>query len=58
MHTQYQLTFIVRKSRSKKSSDSDAYMRITVNNKRSDISISRKMDPRKWSSSSECLVLE
>lgn len=53
MHTQYQLTFIVRKSRSKKSSDSDVYMRITVNNKRSDISISRKVDPRKWSSSSE-----
>ena len=28
-------------------------MRITVNNKRSDISISRKVDPRKWSSKSE-----
>lgn len=28
-------------------------MRITVNNKRSDISISRKVDPRKWSSNSE-----
>jgi hypothetical protein len=53
MHTQYQLTFIIRKSRSKKTSDSDVYMRITVNNKRSDTSISRKVDPRKWSSSSE-----
>lgn len=53
MHTQYQLTFIVRKSRSKKTTDSDVYMRITVNNKRSDISISRKVDPRKWSSKSE-----
>ncbi|WP_423819630.1 site-specific integrase [Salinimicrobium sp. TIG7-5_MAKvit] len=53
MHTQYQLTFFVRKSRSKKTTDSDVYMRITVNNKRSDISISRKVDPRKWSSNSE-----
>lgn len=53
MHAQYQLTFFVRKSRSKKTSDSDVYMRITVNNKRSDISISRKVDPRKWSSKSE-----
>lgn len=53
MHTQYQLTFLVRKSRSKKTSNSDVYMRITVNNKRSDISISRKVDPRKWSSKSE-----
>ena len=53
MHTQYQLTFIIRKSRSKKTSDSDIYMRITVNNKRSDISISRKVDPRKWSPQSE-----
>lgn len=53
MHTQYQLTFFIRKSRSKKTSDSDVYMRITVNNKRSDISISRKVDPRKWSSTSE-----
>lgn len=53
MHTQYQLTFFVRKSRSKKTSDSDVYMRITINNKRSDISISRKVDPRKWSSRSE-----
>lgn len=53
MHTQYQLTFIIRKSRSKKTPDSDVYMRITVNNKRSDVSISRKVDPRKWSSQSE-----
>ena len=53
MHTQYQLTFFIRKSRSKKTPDSDVYMRITVNNKRSDISISRKIDPRKWSSKSE-----
>ena len=53
MHTQYQLTFFIRKSRSKKTTESDVYMRITVNNKRSDISISRKVDPRKWSSTSE-----
>ncbi|WP_029038499.1 site-specific integrase [Salinimicrobium xinjiangense] len=53
MHTQYQLTFFVRKSRSKKTSDGDVYMRITVNNKRSDISISRKIDFGKWSSKSE-----
>jgi len=53
MHTQYQLSFFIRKSRSKKTSDSDVYMRITVNNVRSDISISRKVDPRKWSSISE-----
>jgi len=53
MHTQYQLTFFIRKSRSKKTSDSDVYMRITVDNKRSDISISRKVDPRKWGSKSE-----
>ncbi|MDT0678315.1 site-specific integrase [Autumnicola musiva] len=53
MHTQYQLSFFIRKSRSKKTPDSDVYMRITVNNKRSDLSISRKVDPRKWSSSSE-----
>ena len=53
MHTQYQLTFFVRKSRSKKTTDGDVYMRITVNNKRSDISISRKIDSRKWSPGSE-----
>ncbi|MDX1751844.1 site-specific integrase [Salinimicrobium sediminis] len=53
MHTQYQLTFFVRKSRSKKTTDGDVYMRITVNNKRSDISISRKIDFGKWSPKSE-----
>lgn len=53
MHTQYQLLFFVRKSRSKKTTDGDVYMRITVNNQRSDISISRKIDPRKWNAKSE-----
>lgn len=53
MHTQYQLTFFVRKSRSKKTTDGDVYMWITINNRRSDISISRKVYPRKWSSRSE-----
>lgn len=53
MHTQYQLTFFVRKSRSKKTTDGDVYMRITVKNKRSDISISRKIDFGKWSPKSE-----
>ncbi|MBI6116840.1 site-specific integrase [Salegentibacter maritimus] len=53
MSTSYQLSFYLRKSRSNKSAESDIYLRISVNNKRSALSINRKIDPRKWSSKSE-----
>lgn len=53
MSTSYQLSFYLRKSRTNKTSESDIYLRISVNGKRSALSINRKVDPRKWSSSSE-----
>lgn len=53
MSTSYQLSFYLRKSRSNKSSESDIYVRISVDNKRSAMTINRKVDPRKWHSKSE-----
>jgi len=53
MSTSYQLSFYLRKSRTNKTSESDIYLRISVRGKRSALSINRKVDPRKWSSSSE-----
>ncbi|WP_093410691.1 site-specific integrase [Salegentibacter flavus] len=56
MSTSYQLSFYLRKSRSNKSAESDIYLRISVNNKRSAISINRKVDPRKWHPKSEKML--
>ena len=53
MSTSYQLSFYLRKSRNNKTSESDVYLRISVNSKRSALSINRKVDPMKWSSKSE-----
>lgn len=53
MSTSYQLSFYLRKSRSEKTSESDIYLRISVDNKRSAMTINRKVDPRKWHSKSE-----
>ncbi|WP_300439363.1 site-specific integrase [Christiangramia sp.] len=56
MSTSYQLSFYLRKSRSNKSSESDIYLRISVDNKRSAMTINRKVDPRKWHSKSEKML--
>lgn len=56
MSTSYQLSFYLRKSRNEKTSESDIYLRISVNNKRSALSINRKVDPRKWHSKSEKML--
>ncbi|WP_083645929.1 site-specific integrase [Christiangramia flava] len=56
MSTSYQLSFYLRKSRSNKSSESDIYVRISVDNKRSAMTINRKVDPRKWHSKSEKML--
>lgn len=56
MSTSYQLSFYLRKSRTNKTSESDIYLRISVNNKRSALSINRKVDPRKWHSKSEKMM--
>ena len=56
MSTSYQLSFYLRKSRSNKTSESDIYLRISVNNKRSALSINRKVDSRKWHSKSEKML--
>jgi site-specific recombinase XerD len=53
MSPSYKLSFYLRKSRSNKSSESDIYLRISLDNKRVALSINRKVDPRKWSSKSE-----
>ena len=56
MSTSYQLSFYLRKSRTNKTSESDIYLRISVNNKRSALSINRKVDPRKWHPKSEKMM--
>ena len=56
METYHHVTFYTRKSRSNKSSESDIYLRVTVNSKRSDMSIGRKVDPRKWNVNSEKMM--
>ena len=56
MSTSYQLSFYLRKSRNNKSAESDIYLRISVDNKRSAISINRKVDPRKWHPKSEKML--
>lgn len=56
MDTYHHVTFYIRKSRSNKSFESDIYLRVTVDSKRSDMSIGRKVDPRKWSVQSEKMM--
>ena len=56
MDTYHHVSFYLRKSRSNKSTESDIYLRITVDSKRSDMSIGRKVDPRKWSTKSEKMM--
>ncbi len=56
MDTYHHVSFYTRKSRSNKSHESDIYLRITVDSKRSNMSIGRKVDPRKWNSKSEKML--
>ncbi|MDT0688724.1 site-specific integrase [Salegentibacter sp. F188] len=56
MDTYHHVSFYTRKSRSNKSTESDIYLRVTVDSKRSDMSIGRKVDPRKWNSTSEKMM--
>ncbi|TVZ25497.1 site-specific recombinase XerD [Gillisia sp. Hel_I_86] len=56
MDTYPHVTFYTRKSRSNKSHGSDIYLRVTVNSKRSDMSVGRKVDPLKWNIKSEKMM--
>ena len=53
MSTSYQLSFHLRKSRSNKTLELHIYLRVSVDKKRSAMTITRKVDPRKWHSKSE-----
>ena len=48
MEDRFSSAFFARKSRNKKNNKCDLYVRITVNGKRSEMSINRKVDPDKW----------
>lgn len=48
MSKSYHLMFFIRKSRSKSLENSAIYLRITISGKRSEMSISRTISPKKW----------
>ena len=56
MEMRYQVIFYLRKNRNQKTEESEIYMRITMNSKRSEMSIGRRVDSNKWNSKSQKMM--
>lgn len=56
MEARYHLIFYLRKNRNQKTEESEIYLRITMNSKRSEMSIGRRVDPIKWNSKSQKMM--
>lgn len=56
MEARYHLIFYLRKNRNQKTEESEIYMRITMNSKRSEMSIGRRVVPDKWNSKSQKMM--
>lgn len=56
MEARYHLIFYLRKNRNQKTEESEIYMRITMNSKRSEMSIGRRMEANKWNSKTQKMM--
>lgn len=56
MEARYHIIFYLRKNRNQKTEESEIYMRITKNSKRSEMSIGRRVEPDKWNSKSQKMM--
>ena len=50
MQTSFSLLFYIKRSKADKNNRANIYLRITVNGKRSELSIERKADVDRWNS--------
>ncbi|MCJ7758770.1 MAG: site-specific integrase [Gillisia sp.] len=56
MKARYHLVFYLRKNRNQKTEESEIYLRITMNSKRSEMSIGRRTEPDKWNSKAQKIM--
>ncbi|MGM1055613.1 MAG: site-specific integrase [Bacteroidota bacterium] len=56
MKSRYHLVFYLRKNRNQKTEESEIYLRITMNSKRSEMSIGRRTESNKWNSKAQKIM--